>query len=115
MKKFPFLLLLVAIAFAQKETQSVFITSNNKSGNNIRKQLTKDSQKGKSCLIPTSDPSKADLRMDVNQGNPGSGLTVLPAVSVSVTDKAGVVVFSGDTELAWERVYRSMQKKLCSH
>jgi len=53
--------------------------------------------------------------MDVNQGNPGSGLTVLPAVSVSVTDKAGVVLFSGDTELAWERVYRSMQKKLCSH
>ncbi len=100
-------------AFAQKESRTVFIASNNKSANDIRKQLTKDSQKGKSCLTPTNDPSKADLRMDVKQGVPGSGLMELPSLSVSVTDKAGVVLFTGDTELAWERVYRSLQKKLC--
>jgi hypothetical protein len=105
------LVLLVSVAFAQ--AQMIFVASNNKAANDIRKQLVKDSQKGKSCLVPTDDSSKAELRMDVNQGAPGSGLTSLPSVSVSVTDKAGVVVFSGDTELAWEAVYRRLQKKLC--
>jgi hypothetical protein len=111
--RFSFLLLLVTVAFAQNPQQTIFIASNNKAANEIRKQLSKDSQKGKSCLAPTNDPSKADLRMDVSQGVPGSGLTELPSVSVSVTNKAGVVLFTGDTELAWERVYRSLQKKLC--
>ena len=91
----------------------VFITGNNKAANDIRKQLSKDSQKGKSCLVPTDDPAKAELRMDVNQGAPGSGLLRPPAISVSITNKAGVVVFSGDTELAWEAVYRRFQKALC--
>jgi hypothetical protein len=105
------LVLLVSVVFAQAQT--VFIASNNKAANDIRKQLSKDSQKGKSCLTPTDDPSKAELRMDVNQGAPGSGFGTLPSISVSVTNKAGVVVFSGDTELAWERVYRRFQQKLC--
>ncbi len=106
------LLLLVSFAFAQAQT--VFVAGNNKAANDIRKQLSKDAQKGKSCLVPTDDPSKAELHMDVNQGAPGSGLMGPPSVSVSVTNKAGVVVFSGDSELAWTAVYQRLQKKLCS-
>jgi hypothetical protein len=76
--------------------QTVFILSNNKAAHDIGKQLSKDTQKGKSCLVPTDDPAKAELRMDVNQGAPGSGLMGPPSVPVSVTNKAGVVVFSGE-------------------
>jgi hypothetical protein len=50
----------------------------------------------------------ADLRMEVNQGAPGSGLMGPPSVSVSVTNKPGVIVFSGDSELAWTAVYQRM-------
>ena len=85
-----------------------------KAANDIRKQLSKDSEKGKSCLVPTDDPAKADLRMDVNQGAPGSGLVgTQPAVAVSISNKAGAVVFSGDSELAWNAVYRRIHKTLC--
>src|SRR5947208_7962407 len=98
MKKLVVVLLLLAcLAFASDDLASaqtpVFITGNNKAANDIRKQLSKDSQKGKSCLVPTDDPTKAELRMDVNQGAPGSGLLRPPAISVSITNKAGMVVF----------------------
>jgi hypothetical protein len=110
MKKAMLVVLLVAFA----QAQTVFVASNNKAANDIRKQLSKDSQKGKTCLTPTYDPSKAELRMDVNQGAPGSGLIGPPSVSVSVTNKAGVVVFSGDSEVAWTAVYQRLKKKLCA-
>ena len=58
---------------------------------------------------------RPELRMDVNQGAPGSGLLRgSPAVAMSVTNKAGVLVFSGDSELAFDAVYRRLQKKLYS-
>ena len=113
MKSLATVLMLLFACSAFASDQSVFITGNNKAANDIRKQLSKDSQKGKSCLVPTDDPTKAELRMDVNQGAPGSGLLRPPAISVSITNKAGMVVFSGDTELAWEAVYRRFQKALC--
>src|SRR5205807_1132496 len=87
------LFLCAAVVSAKEAPQTftvknpVFITGNNKAANDIRKQLSKDSQKGKSCLVPTDDPAKADLHMDVNQGAPGSGFSgSLSAVSVSVTN-----------------------------
>jgi hypothetical protein len=112
MKKMVLLLLVLSPALFG---QTVFVAGNNKAANDIRKQLSKDSQKGKSCLVLTDDPAKAELRMEVNQGAPGSGLLMgSPAVAVSVTNKAGVIVFSGDSELAWDAVYRRLQKKLCN-
>jgi len=43
---------------------TVFVASNNKAANDIRKQLSKDAKKGKSCFTPTDDPAMADLRME---------------------------------------------------
>jgi hypothetical protein len=108
-------MLLLLVLSPSLFAQTIFVASNNKAANDIRKQLSKDAQKGKSCLIPTDDPAAAELRMEVNQGAPGSGLLMgSPAVAVSVTNKAGVIVFSGDSELAFTAVYRRLQKKLCS-
>ena len=58
---------------------TVFVASNNKAANDIRKQLSKDAKKGKSCFTPTDDPAMTDLRMEVNQGAPGSGLMGPPS------------------------------------
>lgn len=110
MKMIWVVLLVASGAFGQ----TIFIASNNKAANDIRKQLTKDAAKGKSCLIPVNDPAKAELRMDVNQGNPGSGMMGVPSVAVTVTKNDGTVVFSGDTEIAWTAVYRRMQKRICN-
>lgn len=114
MKTLVVVLVLLFACSAFASNQTIFIASNNKAANDIRKQLSKDSEKGKSCLTPTDDPAQADLRMDVNQGVPGSGLIgSVPAIAVSISSKAGVVVFSGDTELAWTRIYRRLQEQLC--
>jgi hypothetical protein len=111
-KKLLIVLALLIGTFAPAQT--VFVASNNKSANNIRTQMSKDSAKGRSCLVPEDDPSKADLRMEVNEGIPGSGTFAgLPSVSVNVADRSGKVVFRGDSQLAWSAVYRRLQKQLC--
>jgi hypothetical protein len=108
------LLILLALLGTLAPAQTVFVASNNKSANKIRTQMSKDSAKGKSCLVPEDDPLKADLRMEVNEGIPGSGTFAgLPSVSLNVADRTGKVVFRGDTQLAWSAVYRRLQKQLC--
>ena len=54
MKKMILLLLVLSPALLG---QTVFVAGNNKAANDVRKQLSKDSQKGKSCLVPTDDPA----------------------------------------------------------
>jgi hypothetical protein len=68
------LLRLVSVAFAQAQT--VLIASNNKAANDIRKQLSIESQKGKRVL-PYPDGRSCSVRTPHVNGAPASGVRCL--------------------------------------
>jgi len=109
------IILVLISGFAFGQTQTIFIAGNNKAANDLQKEMTKQFQKGKSCLEPISDPNVSDLRMEVNQDAPGSGYwsNGYPAVSAIITDRKGAVVFRGDSKLAPNSIFYRTRKALC--
>ena len=131
MKTFLFVLLLVSVpsfagerkTFTAAEMKTVYIQGNNKTANDIRKQMAKDSAKGRICLAPTNDPKAADLQMLVDQQRrdqafqrPSFGNVLIGSMSptaITVTDRNGVDVFNGDSQMSWMNVYMRVVKQVC--
>jgi len=111
-------------SFTAADAKTVYVQGNNKTANDIRKQMAKDSAKGRSCLAPTNDPNTADFKMQVEQqrrdamyNERSAGAIMLGSHSptaITVTDRAGVDVFNGDSQVIWDYVYRRMLKQLCA-
>jgi hypothetical protein len=132
MKTFALVLLLVSVTtfasaakktFTAAEMKTVYVQGNSKTANDIRRQMGKDSAKGRICIIPTNDPNAADLRMQVDEQRrdqvfhaPNLGNVLIGSQSptaITITDRAGVDVFNGDSQMSWERVYVRILQQLC--
>ena len=95
------LLLLASLAFGKekpdprlKDIHSLFVSGNNQAAEQVRKEMQKDSDKGKGCFVLATNPKDADATLDLASDASHGDLARDWIVSGTLTTKAGDQLWS---------------------